>query len=71
MITALSSSGLVVCLSRVLDSRSSEVAQATCVPSDSGSNEVVESRYPRGNPCNVRSLLSCNWLIWQNDSPKT
>jgi hypothetical protein len=57
--TALSSSGLDVCLSRVPNSGSSEVA-ATCVPPDSGSNEVVDIRYPEGNPCNVRSLLSCN-----------
>jgi hypothetical protein len=42
----------------------------TFVPSDSGSSEVIDSRYLEGNPCNVRSLLSCNGSVWQNDSPK-
>jgi hypothetical protein len=32
-------------------------SQTTCVPS--------------GGPCNVRSLLSCTWSIWQNDLSKT
>jgi hypothetical protein len=46
-------------------------SQATCVPSDSGSIEVVGGYVPWGNPCNVRSLLSCTWSIWQIDLPKT
>jgi hypothetical protein len=42
----------------------------TCVPSDSGSSEVIGSLLVLGGPCIVRSLLSCIRSIWQNDSPK-
>jgi hypothetical protein len=96
-VTALSSSGLVVCLSRVPGSGPNEVAGDLCtfrfwiqqgrrclVPSGSGSDKVVRRYTPLdsgssevrrlvtlGGPCNVRSLLSCTWSIWQNDSPKT
>jgi hypothetical protein len=55
-------------LCQVLDPMRSH---ATCVPSDFGSSEVVGGYVPWGNPCNVRSLLSSTWSIWQNDLTKT
>jgi hypothetical protein len=69
-VTALGGPALwyVYLVCRVLDPMRS---QATCVSSDSGSSKVTGSCVALGGPCNVRSLLSCTWLIWQNDLPKT
>jgi hypothetical protein len=69
-VTALGGPGLVVCLLCVSGSDPVR-SQATCVPSDSRSNEVVGGLYTFKWSCNVRSLLSCIWSVWQNDLSKT